>query len=80
MTPAPLPMQEIVYPASATITAAAALYMARSAKSIVDTVEENQERSQTNRKLLLGESYREGVFERLRRIEEELGITDRGDD
>lgn len=65
----------VVTPAASTVTAAAAIYCARRVQQGVDrvlaTVEENEDRSLQNERLLLGSEAYDGVVPRLQRVEEE---------
>lgn len=61
----------VVTATSSTVAAAALLYVAKQAREFVGTVEANEERSETNRELLVGDDHRDGVLDYIDDLEPE---------
>lgn len=64
----------VVVPIASTVTAAGAVATARYARKIVATVGENEDRSTSNRELLIGDpdALDHNLVERVGRLEEEV--------
>ncbi|WP_439028414.1 hypothetical protein [Haloarchaeobius sp. DT45] len=67
-------LQPVAQSAAAIVTATSAVYCGKVARSVAHRIDANEDRSQTNRGVLNGESdlVTEGVLDRLDRLESEV--------